>query len=149
MALITVALTPERFALLTSQDFMTDSSSADCSLITYGDWFVPEAGLDVHGAIWFLNNYIPEKDILDGVIIVPEGQGYSEHGSVTGHHLMSCAREVISCPPISFADVLAFTQEDGYARALAYVTTTLERRPDSRNSGLSDEEIRAWMDREL
>lgn len=89
-------------------------------LIVLGTWRGPEGSSP--GAIWLINEYMPEHDIVEGVLIVRPEHGTSEHGSVYGDRLLhwSCGK-VVNGPELTFADALDLADLD-YDDALARIT---------------------------
>lgn len=73
------------------------------------------------GAIWLAHSYDPESDILEGVLLVPDGTFFSEHGSAYAKDLKRTYGLVEGFEPVSIAQAIDWTEPGGYEKALAHV----------------------------
>jgi hypothetical protein len=78
-------------------------SSQTCSMAVMGNW-----GIDAktYTAIWFLSEYDPDDDIVDGVLCVHPLTGTSEHGSVYGRDLLRVGGEIVDFEPITYKEAI-------------------------------------------
>jgi len=89
-------LTQERFRELPFE-------SETLSLCMFGTYRMPDT--DCPGSIYLASNYMAEDDILEGVVLLRPGHGFSEHGSVWGQQILRFSMgEVVGFEPISFAE---------------------------------------------
>jgi hypothetical protein len=62
-------------------------------------------------ALYLVSNYLREDDIIEGVLLIREEHGFSEHGSIWGRQLLGGNfGEVVGYQPISFAEGLALCE---------------------------------------
>ncbi|MDP9403825.1 MAG: hypothetical protein M3P85_10990 [Actinomycetota bacterium] len=96
-------LTSERVAAL-------PVDSADCTLAVFGRWRMPDVvGTD---AVWLLSGFLPDDEIVEGVLFVRPDVGVSEHGSIYLADLLAVGGEIVGAPVVSYAKALEMTDWD-------------------------------------
>lgn len=96
-----------------------DGGSPPVVLAVVGTWRMPDG--DSPAAVWLISEYDADDDIADGVLLVKESDGFSEHGSVYGEQLLSGRfGKVAGFAGMSFKEALALTNGD-HADGLAAV----------------------------
>lgn len=79
------------------------SNSETLSLCVFGSYRMPDS--TATDALYLLSEYMREDDIVEGVLLIREEHGFSEHGSVWGRTLVGGRfGEVVGFEPISFAE---------------------------------------------
>ena len=83
-----------------------------CKLALFGTHRLPDS--ETYDAIWLINSYWPDDDIVEGVLLVRPEHGTSEHGSVYGQQLLHGlpVGEVVDFESLSWAEAVRLCELD-------------------------------------
>lgn len=83
-----------------------------CTLALFGTHRLPDS--ETHDAIWIINSYWPDDDIVEGVLLVRPEHGFSEHGSIYGEQLLRGlpVGEIVDFEPMAWATAVQLCDMD-------------------------------------